>query len=364
MMPPSPYKQPVTDQGEKSPWIPLDKFIENALYHPQSGYYQKKNPFGAKGDFITSPEISSLFGEMISIWCLNKWQEAGSPLPIHLIELGPGRGLLTKDILNLFSKLSPKLFPNKEPDFLLKHTSCHLIEISQRLQQVQRETLKNYNNVYWHESIHDISEGYTFIIANEFFDALPIKQYIQKASIWHERGVIISPQENAKYLDIPCDAPPLRFTPDEEILCEICPLESSFVDQMSKRLRDNGGASIIIDYGDFIKKWQGDTLQALMNHEKIPVLNYIGNTDITHHVDFWGIAKQFQSNGIICHPLKTQGDFLQEQGIELRANQLAKSLIPTERGQLLNSIFRLISPREMGQLFKVLCVEYSIEQIR
>lgn len=348
-MPLRPSKQP-----QDCPWIPLDQFIHAALYHPETGYYQRKNPFGSKGDFVTSPEISSLFGEMLGIWCLNKWQEAGSPLPLRLIELGPGRGLLMKDILTLISKISSKLFPHEASDYLLKNTSCHLIEISERLRTIQRETLRDYPQVHWHESMDDIPEGYTVIFANEFFDALPIKQYLLKENGWHERGVIMDTTGAAHPVDHPCPPPNLRFEPTPNKLCEICPLDSLFVHQISHRLRQNGGSALIVDYGDYVEKWQGDTLQALMSHKPVSPFEHIGNADITHHVDFGGLEHLFHQNGLTTNAIVTQGDFLRSQGIDLRANQLGKILSADQKGHFFQAIHRLIAPQEMGALFKVL----------
>lgn len=339
-------------------WTPLDEALEKVLYDHSDGYYQQKNPFGKTGDFVTAPEISSLFGEMIAVWALNKWQEAGSPLPLRLVEFGPGQGVMMADILRILHKLSTRLWENFEDLVLTEQISCHLIEVSERLQKIQAQSLLNYAPmVHWNESLENISDGYTIIFANEFFDALPIKQYIRKQNQWYERGLT----EDHSFKDMPCSPPPLRFSATDSEVCEICPKDLWYAKKISARLKIQGGAALLIDYGDDFHIWQGETLQALKHHTSVSIEDSFGKDrgecDITHHVDFWELREFFTKEGLLCQSTQTQQTFLLNQGIASRANQLAKNLLWEQREVFFASLNRLLSPQQMGVLFKVLEIQ-------
>lgn len=344
-------------------WIPLDKALEKVLYDPIKGYYQQKVPFGKRGDFVTAPEISSLFGEMIAIWILNNWQEAGSPLPLRIIEYGPGQGIMMSDILKIIHNLSPHLFSESIDDLIKKQQiTCHLIEISTKLQALQAQNLSSYTSmIHWNTLLDEVPDGYTIILANEFFDALPIKEYILKENQWYERGLISTDQGGYLFKDMPCSAPSLRFIPEESAVCELCPGDSFYGKQMALRLKNKGGAALVIDYGDDLLSWQGETLQGVKKHQFIPLEvcfgQNAGQADLSHHVDFWGLREIFEQEELICSPVQTQRDFLLSQGIMLRAEQLAKNLYSSRLDPFLKSLNRLIFPEEMGTLFKVLQVK-------
>lgn len=331
------------------PWISLGQALHRALYDPTDGYYSHKNPLGRSGDFITAPEISQLFGEMIGLWCIDKWQQAGCPTPIRLVELGPGRGLMMADILRIF-----KLIPS-----LSESITCHLIEVSKPLRQIQKTTLTDYNDrLFWHDDLDDshnsLPAGYTLILANEFFDALPLSQFILRETGWHERGLVHDAEGLLSYEEQPCRVPDVRFEADLNQIIEICPLDHVYVKKISDRLKANEGAALIIDYGDDVEKWQGETLQALLHHKKVSVLDHLGQADISHHVDFRGLREDFLREGIVCAQTQTQGEFLRNLGIELRADQLAQRMDGPARMAHLTAAHRLIGYGEMGQLFKVL----------
>lgn len=331
-------------------WTPLDEALSKALYDPLMGYYAQELPLGKQGDFITAPELSQLFGEMIGLWCLEQWQNAGSPTPVRLIELGPGRGLMMADILRVF-KLIPSLYET---------TTCHLIEVSPILKALQRERLASHlEKISWHDQLEpeDLPTGFTLLIANEFFDALPISQHLKTNDGWMIRG-IKSENGTPSFEDRPCPPPPLRFDATNDIPIEICPLDGFFTKQISHCLKESGGAALIIDYGDDLRVWQGDTLQALKNHQRQNILESFGKADISHHVDFYGLRQLFSEQGINCPPVETQGDFLRNLGIELRANQLAQTMHAHQRGKHFGAVHRLIGSNEMGILFKVLKIPY------
>ena len=330
-------------------WISLDQALHRALYDPTDGYYSHKNPLGRSGDFITAPEISQLFGEMIGLWCIDKWQQAGCPTPVRLLEIGPGRGLMMADILRIF-KLVPVLFES---------VTCHLIEVSTLLREIQKNILKEHEyRLSWHDNLDDshnpIPAGYALILANEFFDALPISQFILRETGWQERGVVRDTEGLLSYEEQPCSPLELRFEVESNQIVEICLLDRIYVKKISDCLKENGGATLIIDYGDDQEKWQGETLQALLHHKKVSVLDYLGQADISHHVDFRGLREEFARENIVCAQTQTQGEFLRNLGIEPRADQLAQRMDGPARVAHLTAVHRLIGHGEMGQLFKVL----------
>jgi NADH dehydrogenase [ubiquinone] 1 alpha subcomplex assembly factor 7 len=317
-----------------------------------AGYYAKKNLLGKSGDFITSPEISQLFGEMIALWCLDQWESAGSPTPIRLVELGPGRGQMMADILRIF-----KLIP-----LLLNTMTCHLIDISSPLRDLQKQTLKAYQDrTFWHEDLDDpsIPPGFTLILANEFFDALPLSQFILREKGWMEMGLQPDFQGTYEWAEQPCPPPPLRFSPDLNTIVERCPQAEVYAKKISQRLKNQGGAALLIDYGDDHMTWQGDTLQAVFNHTKVPILPYLGQADISHHVDFHGLKDVFRQEELTQQSLVSQGDFLRNFRIDHRAHHLAQGLSLSQQAQVYASTHRLISASEMGEVFKVLMVKKS-----
>lgn len=337
---PSILKQKILKEGP----LRLDHFINIALYHPDYGYYRTTHPVGRKGDFITSPEICSLFGELIGLFFLDYWEQSGMPTTIILIEIGPGKGTLTRDILCAF-KRRPQIF---------KHLTVHLVETSESLTKLQKKLLQDFPFVYWHTSLNSVPEGFSLIVGNEFFDALSIRQFCFRNN-WVEKFITIKDNQFCfiENKTIPPFPLPNKGT---SLITEISEDSLSYADLIGKRIAKNNGIALIIDYGTEKTPWQGDSLQAIQQHRYVNVLESPGQADITHHVDFFSLKKQFQQHNLTTFGTITQSQFLKNLGIELRAQQMTKYLTPEDYKNLQLSIFRLISPEFMGQLFKVLVI--------
>lgn len=335
-------RQQISDQGP----LRLDTFIDQALYHEQFGYYRCRIPLGKDFDFITAPELSPLFGQMIGLFLLDYWQRASCPTPLRLVELGPGQGTLMADILQSF-RLRPTIF---------NQLTVHMVEISESLKSCQQQKLAQYPFISWHRCIQDVPEGFQLIIGNEFFDAFTIRQFYYNNE-WAERFVTVQ-EGNFCIQDYPIATPPVDFTPEGPCVVETSPLSLDYADLIADKLKPHGGLGLFIDYGAEKKPWIGDSLQAVKEHQFVDVLSTIGTADITHHVDFLSLKQQFRRNGLQIFPLLTQQNFLQTLGIETRLQQLAKKLTSSQLTKLQLAIFRLINPQAMGQLFKVLATTF------
>lgn len=322
--------------------ITIADYMADCLMHPDHGYYATRDPLGAAGDFITAPEISQMFGELIGLALAQAWMDQGSPKDIILAELGPGRGTLMADALRATRSV---------PGF---HAALHVhfVETSPVLRAAQAESVPNAT---WHNQIGDLPHGPLFLIANEFFDALPIRQFIRDGAGWRERMVGV--QDGTLQVGLSAPAPLAllehRFddTKDGDLV-EICPTLPGITADIGNRIASHGGAALIIDYGDWGSL--GDTWQALSGHQKADPLAAPGQADLTAHVDFAEVARN-------CVParhskLTTQGVFLERLGITQRAQVLAKAL----QGQTLQDHIaahrRLTHPAEMGELFKVMSI--------
>ena len=312
----------------------LNRYMALCLGHPTHGYYIKKDPFGAQGDFITAPETSQMFGELIGVWLTTMWDAMGKPSKFSLVELGPGRGTLMADILRA-SKVMPGF---------REAAQIHLVEMSHVLTKLQIDSLGNGPN--WHETLETIPEGPMLLIANEFFDAIPISQLEKRDGKWLERCV---------GLEGLCLVP-IGFDPavgkDGDIL------EYSFQRQeigvgIGRRLKDNLGAAMIVDYGH-LRNPSGDTLQAMRNHQYVPITDMPGESDITSHVNFERMAYALGLCGAKVHPAITQREFLLAMGIEQRAAILSSKADQKAQEVLARSVARLVGEHEMGHLFKVM----------
>ncbi|MFY0617217.1 class I SAM-dependent methyltransferase [Shimia sp.] len=317
-------------------------FMAESLLHPTLGYYTTRDPLGAEGDFTTAPEISQMFGELIGLSLAQAWLDQGAPSPCTLAELGPGRGTLMADILRATRAV---------PGF---HDAIHvhLVEASPTLREMQRATINT--DVTWHNSIDTLPEQPLYLIANEFFDALPIRQFQRGGEGWHER--LIAMREGALTFafgpELPQPHLEHRLTDTvKDMIVETCAPATTTAAQIGGRIRDHGGTALLIDYGDWRSK--GDTLQALKSHAFVAPLAAPGESDLTAHVDFEAIA---QAAPCAHAPLTPQGVFLEQLGITPRAQALASRL----EGSALNSHIaahrRLTHPEEMGNLFKVLAL--------
>jgi NADH dehydrogenase [ubiquinone] 1 alpha subcomplex assembly factor 7 len=325
--------------------ISLADYIQMAA----SAYYEGSNPFGRTGDFTTAPEISQLFGEMIGLWCADLWMQAGKPARVMLAELGPGRGTLMADILRT---------ARNWPDFHAA-LSVHLVEASPPLRAAQAAVLGDAVCA-WHDDVADLPrEDFSLILANEFFDALPIRQFIRRGDAWRERFVVWDSTEETLAFDcraVPDAAaqiPAHLIAAPEGSLFETSPQSTAIAAQMAAHVAESGGACLVIDYGH-IKTAIGDTLQAVSKHQYADVLENPGGQDITAHVDFdaLGLAAAAQA---AVFPALTQGQFLNALGIAMRAQKLAEQAKPQQRAQIPLDVHRLTAPSAMGDLFKVLC---------
>jgi len=319
----------------------LADYIAEALLHPDHGYYATREPFGSAGDFVTAPEISQMFGEMIGLCLAQCWIDQGSPAPFALAELGPGRGTLMADILRA-TRAVPGFHDALE---------LHLVEASPRLEALQSEALPAAT---WHAQVHDLPQMPLFLVANEFFDALPIRQFQREGDGWRERVVGLN-DKAALTLGLTAPAPiaalqhRLEDTSDGDIV-ELCPALPAIVGDIASRIADHGGAALIIDYGDW--RSLGDTLQALKSHQSADPFTDPGSADLTAHVDFEAIAN---ATATAAHTrLATQGVFLERLGITQRAQALATRLSGDALTNHVAAHRRLTHPAEMGDLFKVL----------
>lgn len=319
----------------------LDAYMQSCLLHPDWGYYTTRAPFGPEGDFITAPEISQMFGELIGLSLAQSWLDQGAPSPFTLAELGPGRGTLMADILRATERV---------PGFQAA-AQVTLVEASPTLRDVQRKTLRGAE-VTWAESAADLPDAPLFLIANEFFDALPIRQFIRQGGGWAERRV--GAAEGALTFGLgpvtpqPALAHRLEDTKDGDLV-ELCAQAAEIMLEIGKRIAAHGGAGLIIDYGDW--RALGDTLQALENHSPADPLANPGQADLTAHVDFEALARACP-----CPHSRvvTQGVFLERLGITPRAQKLAEALTGDALGNHIAAHRRLTHPSEMGNLFKVM----------
>lgn len=322
--------------------ITIADFMTDALLHPEHGYYTSAAPFGSEGDFITSPDISQMFGEMVGLSLAQAWLDQGAPQPFILAELGPGRGTLMADILRATKGV---------PGFA-EALRLHLVEASPRLREEQAKLLPDAT---WHAHVTDIPAGPLYLVANEFLDALPIRQFVRDGDAWRERVVGVVRDQLAFGLSAPAPldmlADRIKDTRDDDIV-EVCPQVPAIIGEVSARIAAHGGAALFIDYGDW--RSLGDTLQAVQDHAPAGPLDAPGQADLTAHVDFEAIAR---AAGPARHSrLTTQGVFLERLGITARARALATRLAGADLESHIAAHRRLTHPSEMGDLFKVMAL--------
>jgi len=329
--------------------IPLDKFIDIALYNKQLGYYQNKKIFSRDGDFITSPFISSIFSEMISIWIVSYWIYLKKPKKINILELGPGNGLMINQIINSLKKI--KTF---DANF-----NIYLHEKSESLIKVQKENLNNFKNIVWIKNINKIKQYPTIIIANEFFDAFPIKQFFKINNNWHEQ--CISFKDNIKkiiYFKNKINNNILKkyskfFNINKSKIIEYPVKIENYLNSISKIIKKNNGIFLTFDYGysDIVGK---NTLRAIKKHKIVDLLKEYTDCDITFDINFNILKNIFKKNNVRFIGAVSQNFFLQKLGIMERASQIVKKQNVIDSKNLILSINKLINPKEMGNTFKAL----------
>jgi SAM-dependent MidA family methyltransferase len=347
---PSPLVNEIRRLIKSSGPMPVWRFMELCLLHPEHGYYVSRDPLGREGDFTTAPEVSQMFGELLGLWTASVWKAMGSPSLLRLIELGPGRGTMMADALRALRVLPP----------LYQTLSVHLVEINPVLREKQQASLAGTRAVAWHDNIDDIPQGPTIILANEYFDVLPIHQAVKRETGWHERVVEVDGNGKLGFGAAPEPIP--RFEVLLPPLVRAAPVGAVFewrpdseIMKVATRVRDQGGAALIIDYGH-LRSDAGDTFQAIARHSFTDPLKAPGEADVTAHVDFQALARAAEDIGARVHGPVTQGDFLKRLGIETRAVTLMSKASHEVSEDISGALKRLVEGGRggMGSMFKVL----------
>ena len=330
--------------------IPIDEFIEKILYEPKIGYYSSKDPFGKKGDFITSPTISNLFSEIIAIWLISTWEKIGKPKRFNFIELGPGDGSLTKVITDTLKK-----FPE-----INKAIKIYLYEKSTILKKIQKKKIDD-KNVKWITNFDSIKKGPVFFFGNEFFDAIPIKQYSNLNNNFFEKCYIVKNNVIINETFIRGNKKDIAEIKSFKTLKKLNFLEypkKGFLElnPIMKKINKLSGGILLIDYG-YLKSNNLSTLQAVMNNKKISMqdlFNNLGKADITSLVNFNLLKEYFEQNKLKVKKIVFQKFFLERMGIIERARILEKKMTNKQRKYMTDTLKRLLSGKEMGNLFKVI----------
>ena len=343
--------QEIVENGPMS----LAAYMQRALTDPQHGYYMQRRPFGAPdedgGDFITAPEVSQMFGELLGAWLADLWDRMGRPAPFCLVELGPGRGTLMADMLRAASVL---------PDFSTA-AQVHFVEVSPALRMAQKQAVPH---AQWHDDVSTLPDAPTLFVANEFFDALPVQPYRKQADGWlpvmvtsdnetlalAEGGETATPFSNALRTVLP------ENIDDGEIVESAAAVERT-MQQLAQHIAAHGGAALLIDYGH-AEPACGDSFQAMRGHGFVDPLAEPGLADLTAHVNFPLLAHIAETTGLTTAPITAQGLFLEALGLSLRSQQLIQ-LSPDREADIENERHRLAAPQEMGSLFKVLAVAHA-----
>ena len=349
----SPLEAEIRKRIKRSGPMPVSQFMSLCLNDPTHGYYMTRDPFGREGDFVTSPEVSQMFGELVGVWCASVWRMMGSPENVRLVELGPGRGTMMVDMLRA-ARVMPE-FRNA--------VVVHMIEISPALQARQKQTLGGTDvPIHWHDTFEEVPDGTLIVVANEFFDALPVHQAVRQINGWYERTVELDLYDNLAF-GIGNDPLPLF----EQLLPKTvrdAPLGSIYEWRMDRlaleigrRIMPHGrpsGAALVIDYGH-VESSVGDTLQAVGAHAFAGTLSAPGTVDLTAHVDFAALALSIESMGARTHGPVEQGRFLRALGLANRAASLKSHAPPEKAADIDLAVQRLTGEGRtgMGKLFKV-----------
>jgi len=336
--------------------ISIEDYMAACLGDVEHGYYVTRDPLGVSGDFTTAPEISQVFGDLIGLWCAAAWQQMGELKPIRLIELGPGRGTLMADMLRVARQI---------PGFR-EAIDVHLVETSPALRAVQKDTLaSDAENTHWHDNLEDIPSGATIIIANEFLDALPIRQFQKADGEWFERCVGLTADGTLEFCLREKPTDDLRLIPEaiqknsqNGDLAESCPAANEFVKIIAKRSAKAPTVALFIDYGH-VKSGTGETLQAVKGHDYANPLEAPGEADLTAHVDFEELGRSAHDAGLTVHGSMTQGAFLMSLGLKERVARLIAGVSDEASTEIISGAHRLADTSQMGDLFKVMAISSS-----
>ena len=334
----------------KNTSIPLDEFINLSLYDKKIGYYMKKNPFGIKGDFITAPNISRLYSEMIAIWVINFWENLGSPKNLNLVELGAGNGEMMRILIESF-----KNFP-----IFFNSLNIFIHEKSPKLIKLQKNKLRG-NNIIWLSNFNKIKKKPTIFLANEFFDSIAIKQFIKLDNSWFERFVNLKNIKKAFFFDKKFNMKKFEKKIKYNIsykqnFVEYSNIGIKYLKDISKIIKKNNGGILIIDYG-YLNYKMHNTLKAISNQKYSNVLENIGDSDITHNINFCLFKNIIKKIGKLEENITTQRNFLINIGIQKRAEIISKNLVFSKKVDVYHRLQRLIDQKQMGSLFKVMFIK-------
>ena len=324
--------------------MPVAEYMALCLAHPEHGYYTTRDPLGRGGDFTTAPEISQMFGEMIGLWLAQAWMDRGSPDPFILAELGPGRGTLMADALRAAARVKG----------FTEAADVWLVETSPALRRKQWEAL-GVHQPHWADDVAGLPEGPLFLIANEFFDALPIRQFVVSDGTLRERMVGLDGDALTFGLSPPVTAEEMPEGAEDGAVYESCPQGRAIASAIGERLAAHGGVALAIDYGHATPRASGDTLQAVRDHAYADPLDAPGEADLTAHVDFLALAKAAEAGGVKAWGVHGQGALLDWLGIRVRAAMLAKKQ-PDRADEIQAALARLTETTAMGTLFKALAL--------
>ncbi len=339
------------DQIAKEGPITVEAYMQACMADPQQGYYRTRNPLGAEGDFVTAPEISQIFGELLGLWSAEVWNNMGAPDSFHLVEMGPGRGTLMADALRALAQVAPGCLDAAEIQF---------VETSSPLRAQQKSACQHVTcPIHWHDRLNDIPHGPTILIANEFIDALPVRQFVKQHDGWHERMVTLTDDGEFTFLPgsktitdqsvLPSDPQALKNGAILEFRPDVAPL----IEEIARRATDNPMTAIFIDYG-YTHGGTGDTIQAVKDHKFTDPLKQPGSADLTTHVDFLALEKYAKLQGLEVFGPMSQGHFLLSLGLAVRTKKLLAKASQEQAQLIVSGAQRLVDPEQMGALFKIL----------
>jgi SAM-dependent MidA family methyltransferase len=339
----------------------ITDYFALCLADPDYGYYKTRDPFGRGGDFVTAPEVSQLFGEMIGVFLVEAWQKHLTPRrDVRIVEIGPGRGTMMADILRTVAQIAPELY---------EIASVHMVETSPTLRDIQTKTLADHAaKVTWHDTFDAIPPGFLLLAANEFFDAVPIRQFVKMSNGFRERLVGLDADDDLAFAAGMAGVDP-RLLPEGHrdapmgAVAEVAPARAAIMQALCERLFASGGTALIIDYGH-LQSGFGDTLQAVHQHAYDPPLAHPGEADLTSHVDFATLAEIAKHCSVHVNGMMAQGDFLMQLGLGERAGALGAGKDSARQQEIVTAVQRLAGdgPHEMGDLFKALAI--SSPQVR
>ena len=330
--------------------LPLDQFINLALYNKKNGYYMKKNPFGKDGDFITAPNITRLFSEIIAVWTITFWKSIGSPKNFNLLDLGAGNGEMMK-VIDETLKNFPECY--NACNFIIYEKSNFLIS--------EQKKILNSKKFLWMKNLKKINTNPSIFLANEFFDAIPIKQFFKKRDGWIERFVDINDPKKAKFNEKKIDINKIekninfKISKNQSII-EYSPDTFKYLEIICDLIQKHDGGMLIIDYGYADSKMH-ETLQAVHNHKYSNILENIGDNDITYSINFHLFEKFINQFKEVNSIFTNQKKFLTNMGIIQRAEIISKNIVFSKKTDLFYRIRRLIDEKQMGELFKVMLIK-------